>query len=84
MADTMLGLVTGLAVSTFSKTLTVFIGLFVVGVQTLQSYTGINLIPYQRLQRYVKNVDLRSAVEDNVAFKLSFGALFALSAFAEF
>jgi hypothetical protein len=55
-----------------------------VGVQTAENYLGINLVPYRQLQGYVKNVDLRSAVQDNAAFKLSFGLMFALSAFAEF
>ncbi|KAK5008414.1 hypothetical protein LTR28_004009 [Elasticomyces elasticus] len=51
--------------------------------QALES-RGISIIPYQGFQRYVKSIDLRSAVQDNVAFKLSFGATFALAAFAEF
>ena len=58
-------------------------GLLIAGVQTAESY-GIHLIPYQRMQRYVKSIDMRSAVQDNVAFKISFGLMFALSAFAEF
>ncbi|KAK0940442.1 hypothetical protein LTR48_004019 [Friedmanniomyces endolithicus] len=78
-----LGLVGGLGISLFSKPLALLIGLLVVGVQTAEYY-GIRLIPYSKLQSYVKGVDLRSAVQDNVAFKLSFGTLFALSAFAEF
>lgn len=45
---------------------------------------GIHIIPYNRLQQYFTAVDLRSAVMDNVAFKLSFGATFALAAFAQF
>lgn len=44
---------------------------------------GYNIIPTSRLQKYVKSIDLRSALEDNVAFKLSFGATFMLAAFAE-
>lgn len=44
---------------------------------------GYNIIPTTRLQKYVKSIDLRSALEDNVAFKLSFGATFMLAAFAE-
>ena len=32
----------------------------------------------------MKGIDLRSAIEDNVAFKLSFGATFALASLAEF
>lgn len=77
------GLVAGLGVSLFSKPLALLIGLLVVGVQTAEHY-GIHLVPYSRLQGYVKGVDLRSAVQDNVAFKMSFGTLFALSAFADF
>lgn len=45
---------------------------------------GINVIPTARLQKYVTSIDLRSAVQDNIAFKLSFGATFMLAAFAEF
>jgi hypothetical protein len=45
---------------------------------------GLHVIPTQRIQRYVKGINLQSMVEDNVAFKLSFGATFMLAAFAEF
>jgi hypothetical protein len=45
---------------------------------------GINVIPYGKLQRYVTSVDLRSAIQDNVAFKMSFGMTFALAAFMQF
>ena len=45
---------------------------------------GYNIIPTTKLQRYVKGIDLRSAVEDNVAFKLSFGLTFALASVASF
>ena len=84
MADKrgMTGLVAGLGVSVFSKTLVVLIGLLIAGVQTAESW-GLHLVPYRRLQGYVKGVDLRSAVQDNVAFKVSFGLMFALSAFAQ-
>ncbi|KAK3073531.1 hypothetical protein LTR53_004820 [Teratosphaeriaceae sp. CCFEE 6253] len=78
-----LGLVAGLGVSVFSKPLALLLGLLVVGVQTAEYY-GIHLIPYNRLQGYVKGVNLRSAFQDNVALKLSFGTVFALSSFAEF
>ena len=40
-------------------------------------------MPTQRIQQYVKGIDLRSAIEDNAAFKLSFGATFILAALAE-
>ena len=77
------GLLAGIGLSIFSKPLTLLIGLAVVGLQTAESY-GIRLIPYKQLQSYVGGIDLRSAVQDNAAFKLSFGMMFALSAFAEF
>ena len=78
-----IGLVAGLGVSVFSKPLALLIGVLVVGLQTAENY-GIHLIPYRSMQKYVKGMDLRSAVQDNVAFKISFGTMFALSAFAEF
>jgi len=77
------GFAAGLGVSVFSKPLALLIGLLIVGLQTAESY-GIHLIPYRRLQGYVKGVDLRSAVQDNVAFKVSFGTMFALTAFFGF
>ena len=51
-------------------------------VQALES-RGLHIIPYNRLQRWFRNTNIRSAVQDNVAFKLSFGATFALASFAE-
>ena len=44
---------------------------------------GYNFIPVNRVQKYVRGVDLRSAINDNVAFKISFGLMFALTAFGE-
>ena len=41
-------------------------------------------MPVERVQRYVKRIDLRSAINDNVAFKISFGLMFALASFGEF
>ncbi|KAL1302281.1 hypothetical protein AAFC00_002699 [Neodothiora populina] len=75
------GVICGLAVSVFSKTLALLFGLVVIGVQVAES-KGIHIIPYGRLQSYFKDIDLRSAVQDNVALKLSFGATFALAGFA--
>ena len=45
---------------------------------------GFNVVPISKLQRYVKGIDLRSTLEDNVAFKLSFGATFLLASSAVF
>ena len=81
--DLYAGLFAGLGISIFSKSLVLLIGLGIVGIQTAESY-GIRLIPYNTIRKYVSDVDLRSAVQDNAAFKMSFGMMFALSAFAHF
>jgi uncharacterized membrane protein (Fun14 family) len=78
-----LGLGLGLVVSAFSTSLTLLLGLGIVGWQ-LAARKGYNFIPVDRLQKYVTSVDLRSAINDNLAFKISFGLMFALSAFGEF
>jgi len=83
-SGSIIGLCAGLVVSTFSRPLAIVLGLLIVGVQYASSQFGINLIPYNRLQRYVTSIDLRSAVQDNVAFKISFGTTFALAAFMQF
>ncbi|KAF1957268.1 hypothetical protein CC80DRAFT_491421 [Byssothecium circinans] len=77
-----LGVLAGLGVSVFSKPLAVLLGLGIVAVQLLERQ-GIHLVPYSYLQRRLKNTNVRSLVLDNVAFKVSFGATFALAAFAE-
>jgi len=82
-SGSIVGLCAGLLVSTFSKTLALLVGLGVVAVQWASSY-GYNVIPYGRLQKYVKSVDMRTLVQDNAAFKIAFGTTFALAAFVSF
>ncbi|KAK8909628.1 hypothetical protein QC760_002319 [Botrytis cinerea] len=77
------GLGAGLAVSTFSRSLALIIGLMVVGIQWASSH-GLDIVPTDRIQRYIKHVNLRSLVEENVAFKVSFGTTFAMAAFMRF
>lgn len=77
------GFLGGFAISLFSKSLTVLIGLLVFGVQALES-RGIHIVPWGMLRRYYSETNLRSAILDNVAFKLAFGASFALAGFAKF
>ncbi|KAF2868409.1 hypothetical protein BDV95DRAFT_609893 [Massariosphaeria phaeospora] len=77
-----LGVFGGLGVSVFSKPLAVLIGLGVVLVQLLES-RGIHIVPYSFLQRRFKQTNFTSLIQKNVALKLSFGATFALAAFAE-
>jgi hypothetical protein len=94
------GLVAGLAISAFSKPLTLLLGLLILGVQVsflhpdsykLQLTTiqygaskGINLLPYERLERYVSTIHLKSALQENVPFKLTFGLTFMMAAFLHF
>ena len=52
------------------------------GAQYLASM-GIHVVPTKRLQRYAKGINVRSVLEDNVAFKASFGTTFLLAAFAK-
>ncbi|THV44386.1 hypothetical protein BGAL_0656g00040 [Botrytis galanthina] len=77
------GLGAGLAVSTFSRSLALIIGLMVVGIQWASSH-GLDIVPTDRIQRYIKHVNLRSLMEENVAFKVSFGTTFAMAAFMRF
>ncbi|TVY83607.1 hypothetical protein LSUE1_G002643 [Lachnellula suecica] len=64
-SGSIIGLCTGLLVTTFSRSLALILGLLVVGVQYASS-KGINIIPYNRLQKYFTSIDVRSAVQDNV------------------
>ena len=77
------GLLAGLAVSLFSRPLAILLGLLVAGVQACET-RGIHIIPYKRLERWFRGVNVRSAVRENVALKLSFGTSFALAGFASF
>lgn len=78
------GLLSGLTISLFSKPLALLLGLAFLGLHTAEKQLGISIIPYNTVQKYVKGVDLRSAVQDNAALKVSFGVMFALSGFASF
>ncbi|KAF7904285.1 hypothetical protein EAF00_001619 [Botryotinia globosa] len=82
-SGSIVGLGAGLAVSTFSRSLALIIGLMVVGMQWASSH-GLDIVPTDRIQRYIKHVNLRSLVEENVAFKVSFGTTFAMAAFMRF
>lgn len=78
----LMGLGLGVVVSAFSKMLVLVAGLGVVFWQ-LAARRGYNIIPVERVQKYVKGVNLRSAINDNAAFKISFGLMFALTALGE-
>lgn len=83
----MLGLFGGLAVSAFSKPLTMLIGLLICAVYGLES-RGVKIVSDGRLASWLGRKvdqlspgDARSAVLDNLAFKFAFGSAFALAAF---
>ncbi|KAL8972693.1 MAG: hypothetical protein Q9183_000411 [Haloplaca sp. 2 TL-2023] len=78
-----LGVMAGVAVSAFSKVLAGFLGLAIVIVQYAAS-KGYNIIPVRRIQSIVKGMNVRSAIEENPAFKLSFGTTFALASLVKF
>ncbi|KAJ5104861.1 hypothetical protein NUU61_002208 [Penicillium alfredii] len=79
----MLGLVAGVGLRAVSRVLVVVLGMGVVLVEWAAS-KGYNILPLNRLQRYIKNVDLRRAMSEHRPFKVSFGAMMALAAFGEF
>ncbi|EER27400.1 hypothetical protein D8B26_006542 [Coccidioides posadasii str. Silveira] len=78
-----LGLVAGVGLRIFSRTLTFTLGVAILLIEWAAS-KGYNIVPPKFLQRYVKSVDVRRAVTKNLAFKASFGTTLMLSAFSEF
>ncbi|CAG7926757.1 unnamed protein product [Penicillium olsonii] len=78
-----LGLVAGVGLRAFSKALVVILGMGVVLVEYAAS-KGYNILPLHRMQKYVKNVDLHRAMSEHRPFKISFGAMMAMAAFANF
>ncbi|CAG8113908.1 unnamed protein product [Penicillium salamii] len=78
-----LGLVAGVGLRAFSKALVVLLGMGVVFVEYAAS-KGYNILPLHRMQKYVKNVDLHRAMSEHRPFKISFGAMMAMAAFANF
>ncbi|KAJ5199069.1 hypothetical protein N7491_000368 [Penicillium cf. griseofulvum] len=78
-----LGLVAGVGLRAFSKALVVILGMGVVLVEYAAS-KGYNILPINRIQKYVKRVDLRRAMSEKRPFKMSFGVMMVMAAFANF
>ncbi|KAJ5461628.1 uncharacterized protein N7458_003180 [Penicillium daleae] len=78
-----LGLVAGVGLRAFSKVLVVVLGMGIVLVEWAAS-KGYNILPLNRLQKYVKNADLGRMVSEHRPFKISFGMMMAMAAFAQF
>ncbi|KAI5806672.1 hypothetical protein DFH27DRAFT_467333, partial [Peziza echinospora] len=62
------GLLAGMIAVKFSRTLAVVIGIFFLIIELLAA-KGVHIIPYQRINRWVKEADYRSFMFDNMAFK---------------
>lgn len=45
---------------------------------------GYNILPLNRVQKYIKNANVRRMIYENRPFKISFGAMMAMAAFAQF
>ncbi|KAJ8611365.1 hypothetical protein MRB53_038035 [Persea americana] len=83
-AGSIAGLAGGILVGVFSKPLALLIGILVLGAQGLESWMGVRVLPYERLGKMARGINVRSVLEDDVAFKVSFGSMFVLAAFAKF
>ncbi|KAJ9134446.1 hypothetical protein NKR23_g10134 [Pleurostoma richardsiae] len=77
------GLLTGLLVSVFSKTLVLLIGVGMVVIQVASRY-GIDLVDILKLRQRVQSSKILSALSRDTTFKLAFGVTFAMSAFMQF
>ncbi|KAI2642787.1 hypothetical protein GGS21DRAFT_192648 [Xylaria nigripes] len=77
------GFLSGLLVSVFSRTLVLVLGVSVVVIQVAAEY-GIDLVDQLRLKQRLGKSRVLAALEKDPAFKLSFGLFFALSAFMHF
>ncbi|KAG0138370.1 hypothetical protein HOY82DRAFT_223940 [Tuber indicum] len=75
-----IGLAAGLAICRFSKSIALIFGSLLLLVEFL-AMKGFHVIPYKRLSRWTKNIDLKDLITRNMAFKVSFGAAFALSSY---
>lgn len=78
-----LGLIAGVGLRAFSRTLAVVLGMGVVLVEWAAS-KGYNLLPLNWIQQSVSSVDVQRAVLDQMPLKVSFGVTMALAAFARF
>ena len=81
-AGSIAGVLTGVAISTFSKSLAVLIGVIIVTIQALES-RGIHLVPYQWLGRKMTSIDW-DWLKRNRPFKLAFGATIGLASMGSF
>ncbi|KAK0718364.1 hypothetical protein B0T26DRAFT_646483 [Lasiosphaeria miniovina] len=77
------GFCAGLLVSVFSRTLVLLMGVSIVFIQVASRY-GINVVEQLNLKKRVESSKILTMLSKNTAFKVAFGASFALSAFMSF
>ncbi|EGD91548.1 hypothetical protein H112_00645 [Trichophyton rubrum D6] len=77
-----LGVLTGLGLRIFLRTLAFSIGLAIIIIEWAAS-KGYDILPTSWLQRHIKSVDFRKMTHENVPFKASFGTTLAMAAFGE-
>ncbi|KAL1899475.1 hypothetical protein Sste5346_002873 [Sporothrix stenoceras] len=75
-----IGFLTGLFVSTFSRTLVLLLGL-AIAFQSLAARAGIDIPQYLQLKERFNASRILTALSEHTAFKLAFGITFAMSAF---
>ncbi|PGH18251.1 hypothetical protein AJ79_00590 [Helicocarpus griseus UAMH5409] len=78
-----LGLLAGIGLRIFSRALVFALGLGILGVEWAAS-KGYNIIPTHWLQKHIKSVDVQRLTTEKVPFKVSFGTMMMLAAFAQF
>ncbi|KAK2749848.1 hypothetical protein FQN57_005262 [Myotisia sp. PD_48] len=78
-----LGILVGLGLRIFSKTLTFTLGAGILLIEWAAS-RGYNIVPPGWVQNRLKSIDFRRLTSENIVFKASFGTTLALSAFSEF
>ncbi|OJD26249.1 hypothetical protein ACJ73_02368 [Blastomyces percursus] len=78
-----LGLLAGLGLRIFSRALVFALGVMILGAEWAAS-KGYNIVPTRWLQKHVKSVDVQRFVTKDVPFKVSFGTMMMLAAFAQF
>ncbi|KAG5287000.1 FUN14 superfamily domain-containing protein [Histoplasma ohiense] len=78
-----LGLLAGFGLRIFSRALVFALGLTVLGVEWAAS-KGYNVVPTRWLRERVRSANLQRFLTENVPFKVSFGTMMMLAAFAQF
>jgi len=77
------GFLAGLLLSVFFRTLTLVVGVAIIGIQVASRY-GVDVLELSRLKKQILSSRILSSLSHKPVFKLSFGVTFLLSAFVSF